>query len=66
MKQKLLITPDLTFTINKIQQSDGKKSVGHEEQTFNIYTKTKTTIAHCTQDLLIYVCATKTSELSNH
>ena len=64
MKQKLLLTPDLTFIINEIQQTDGKKSVRHEEQTFNIYTKTKTTLGPCKQDLVICLCASKTFELA--
>ena len=65
MKQKLLLTPDLTFIINEIQQTDGKISVRHEEQTFNIYTKTKTTLGPCKQDLVICLCASKTFELAN-
>ena len=65
MKQKLLLTPDLTFTINEKQQIDGKKSVRHEEQNFNIYTKTKTTLGPCKQDLVICLCASKTFELAN-
>ena len=65
MKQKLLLTPDLTFIINEIQQTDGKKPVRHEEQTFNIYTKTKTTLGPCKQDLVICLCASKTFELAN-
>ena len=39
MKPNRLITPDLTFTNNDTEQSDGKKSVWHDEQTFNIYKK---------------------------
>ena len=31
MKQKLLLTPDLTFTISEIQQTDEKKPVQHKE-----------------------------------
>ena len=65
MKRKLLLTPDLIFTLNKIQQTDRKKSVRHEEQTFNIYTKTKTTLGPCKQDLVICLCASKTFELAN-
>ena len=65
MKRKLLLTPDLTFTINEIQQTDGKKSVRLEQQTFNIYTKSKTTLGPCKQDLVICLCASKTFELAN-
>ena len=39
LKPKLLITPDLTFTTNEIEQSDGTKSVRLKEQTFSIYKK---------------------------
>ena len=60
MKRKLLLTPDLTFTTNEIQQTDGKKFVRQEEQTFNIYTKTKTSLGPFKQDLDICLCASKT------
>ena len=31
MKQKLLLTPDLTFIVSEIQQTDKRKSVRHKE-----------------------------------
>ena len=65
MKRKLLLTPDLTFTMHEIQQTDGEKSVRPTEQTFNVCTKTKTTLGPCKQDLVVCLCASKTFELVN-
>ena len=31
------LTRDLTFTINETQKTDGRKSIRHEDQTFNIF-----------------------------